>query len=176
MSLEIPRKGWEGRLSSSREVSPLCNLQGSTKTQPDSKPQGTDRDFPSLEMDSRWTDYDICKKRIPTLRQKQISSGKTVFVYDIGQVSWFPNAWSHCDRNDSVMANLWTWSDREIWEASSRQWSNLQDPLPALNCIRNCRQNTYLSDPHLRLWCYSSLWNPARQNRALPGISSREHE
>lgn len=91
---EIPRKGWDGRLSSNREVSAPCNLQGSTKTQPDSKPQGTGRDFPSLEMDWRWTDYDICKKRIPALRQKQISSGQTVFIYHRGQVSWFPNAWS----------------------------------------------------------------------------------
>lgn len=48
--------------------------------------------------------------------------------------------------------------------------------LPTLSCIRNNRQNTYLSDPHLQLWCYSSLWNPARQNRALPGISSWENE
>lgn len=175
VSTEILRKRWEGRLSRNREVSTPCNLQGSTKPQPDSKPQGTGRDFPSLEMDWRWTDYDICKKRIPTLRQKQVSSGQTVFIYHRGQVSWFPNAWPHCDRNDSVMVHLWTESDTEVWEASSRQRSNLEDPLPALNCIRNYRQNTYLSDPHLRLWCYSSLWNPARQNRALPGISSQEH-
>lgn len=177
MSLKtFPRRRWEGRLSSNREVSTPRNLQGGTKTQPDSKHQRTGRDFPSLEMDWRWTDYDICKKRIPTLRQTQLSSGQPVFIYHRGQVSWFPSAWSHCDRNDSVMANLWTESDTEIWEASSRQWLNLQDPLPALGCIRNHRQNTYLSDPHLRSWCYSSLWNPAQQNRALPGISSRKYE
>lgn len=158
------------------EVSTACNLQGSTKTQPDSQHQGTGRDFPSLEMDWRWTDYDICKKSIQTLRQKQISSGQMVFIYHRGQVSWFPCAWSHCDRNDSTIANLQTESDTEIREASSRPWLNLQDPLPALSWVRSHRQNTYLSDPHLQSWCYSSLWNPAQQNRALPGISSREHE
>lgn len=81
--------------------------------------------FPHLEMDWRWTDYDICKKGIPALRQKRISSGQTVFIYHRGQVSRLPTAGSHCDRNDSIMANLWTESDTEIWEASSRQWLNL---------------------------------------------------
>lgn len=47
---ETPRKGWGWSLSSKREVSTPCNLQGSTKTQPDSKPQGTGRDFLNLEM------------------------------------------------------------------------------------------------------------------------------
>lgn len=65
---ETPRKGWEWSLSSEREVSIPCNLQGSTKPPRDSELQGTGRDFPCLEMDWRLTDYGICKKRIPTLR------------------------------------------------------------------------------------------------------------
>lgn len=30
-------------------------------------------------MDWRWTDYEFCKKRIPTLRQNQISQGQQCF-------------------------------------------------------------------------------------------------
>lgn len=43
----------KGDRVSNREVSAPCNLQGSTKTQAESKPQGTGRDFPHLEMDWR---------------------------------------------------------------------------------------------------------------------------
>lgn len=57
---EIPGKGSESKLGTNREVSTPCNLQGRTKTQPDSKLEGTGRDFPHLEADWRWTDYDIC--------------------------------------------------------------------------------------------------------------------
>ena len=170
---ETARKGGERRPSSNREVSTPCNLQGSTKTQPDSKPQGTGRDFPRLEMDWRSTHSDICKKKNSSSEtKKQISSGQTAFVHHRGQVSWFPSARSHCDGNNSVTANLGTEAGTEIWGA---RW-NLQDPLPALSCVRNHRPNTYLSDPHLQSWCCSSLWNPARQNRALPGTSRQWHE
>lgn len=104
---KIPRKRQERRLLlsqlSDREVSTPCNLQGTIKST-DSKPWETSGDFPCLEMDWRWTDYEICKQRALNPRQGQISSGQKGFVSHRGQVNWFPSILSHCDRNGNVIA------------------------------------------------------------------------
>lgn len=99
------------------------------KTQPASKPWGTSKAF---SMSRNGLEMNRYLQGKSSNSETKISSGQTGLIYCKGQVSWFPSISSHCDRNDSVMANLWTESHTEIWEARSGQLSNLQEPLPAL--------------------------------------------
>lgn len=121
--------------------------RGPQKTQPASKPLGTSKDFPCLEMDWRWTD--TCKERVPTLRQKLAQDKQGLYTAkakSAGSPAYHP----------TVTGMTVSW---QIYELSHTQKSGRLDQgssqifrNPCLHStrIRSYRQNTYLSDPHLQ--------------------------